>query len=157
MAVVERLVPARDLEAVLSIEQASFTNPWPREMFVWELEHSDVARVWVLRTAEDGVVAFCSCWLIFDELHIHTLAVHPNQRRLGHARMLLGSVLAEAVREGARSATLEVRESNEPARRLYEAAGFVVKGRRRGYYDKPVEDALILWHEALAPSGAQHP
>ena len=154
MAVVERLVPARDLEAVLTIEHASFTNPWSREMFVWELEHSDVARVWVFRTADDGIVAFCSCWLIFDELHIHTLAVHPAHRRRGYARALLDSVLGEAVREGARSATLEVRESNEPARRLYEGAGFVVKGRRPGYYEKPAEDALILWRESLDTGGA---
>ena len=151
MPVVDRIDAARDLDAVMAIEAASFTNPWSREMFAWELEHSDVARVWVLREDDGGVVAFCSCWLIFDELHIHTLAVLPDRRRQGHARALLDYVLRDAVGQGARSATLEVRKSNEPARRLYEAAGFVVKGTRRAYYEKPAEDALILWRESLGP------
>lgn len=149
MPVVERLDRARDLDAVMAIEADSFTNPWTREMFTWELEHSDVSRVWVLRLDDGSIIAFCSCWLIFDELHIHTLAVRPEQRRRGYARSLLDFVLRDAIRQGVRSATLEVRESNEPARRLYERAGFVLKGRRPGYYDKPVEDALILSRDAL--------
>jgi [ribosomal protein S18]-alanine N-acetyltransferase len=154
MVVVEPMDPARDLDAVMAIEAASFTNPWTREMFTWEIEHSDVARGWVLRTADDGVVGFCSGWLIFDELHIHTLAVRPDQRRRGHARALLDAVLRDAARQGARSATLEVRESNTPAVRLYEDAGFVVRGRRVGYYERPGEDALILWRDELtAPAG----
>lgn len=147
MRVVDRMDAARDLDAVMAIETASFTNPWSREMFAWELEHSDVARVWVLREGSGTIVAFCSCWLIFDELHIHTLAVLPDRRRQGHARALLEEVLRDAARQGARSATLEVRESNEPARRLYEHAGFAVTGKRPGYYEKPAEDALILSRE----------
>lgn len=149
MVVVERLDPARDIDAVLAVEAASFTNPWTREAITWELEHSNVARIWVLRLKGGPVVAFCSCWLIFDELHIHTLAVQPEQRRRGYARILLRAVLRDARREGARSATLEVRESNEPAIRLYEQAGFVVRGRRSGYYERPVEDALVLWLDSL--------
>lgn len=152
MLVIEPLDPARDLEAVLAIQTASFTNPWTHEMFTWELEHSDVARAYVLRRSGEAAVAFCSCWLIFDELHIHTLAVHPNDRRQGYARALLDFVLRDAVREGARSATLEVRESNDAARRLYATAGFVEKGRRPAYYEKPVEDALILWRDRLDAS-----
>ncbi len=149
MHVIEPLDPARDLETVLAIQAASFTNPCTREMFTWELEHSDVARAYVLRRGGEVVVAFCSCWLIFDELHIHTLAVHPDDRRRGYARTLLDFVLRDAVRQGARSATLEVRESNDAARRLYETAGFVVKARRPAYYEKPAEDALILWRDRL--------
>ncbi len=151
MRVVERMNAARDLDAVMAVESASFTNPWSREMFAWELEHSDVARVWVLRENGEAAVAFCSCWLIFDELHIHTLAVRPECRRMGHARVLLERVLDDAVREGARTALLEVRESNDPARRLYEQAGFAVTGRRSGYYEKPPEDALILSRTLAVP------
>jgi ribosomal-protein-alanine N-acetyltransferase len=146
---VERIDSAHDLDAVVAIEAASFTNPWTRETLAWELEHSDVARVYVLRADEDPVVAFCSCWLIFDELHIHTLAVRPDLRRRGYARALLEFVLNDAAQQGARSATLEVRESNEPARRLYEQAGFALKGRRAAYYERPVEDALILGRDGL--------
>lgn len=149
MRVIERMDPARDLEAVLAVETACFTNPWTRETLTWELEHSDVARVYVLRVGEDPLVAFCSCWLIFDELHIHTLAVHPENRRQGHARALLDFVVRDAASQGARSATLEVRDSNVAALRLYERAGFAVKGRRPLYYENPVEDALILWRDHL--------
>ena len=153
MVVVERLDPARDLDAVLAIELASFTNPWTRESIIWELEHSDVARIWVLREDRAPPIAFCSCWLIFSELHIHTMAVHPEHRQRGFGRVLLEAVLGEAAREGARSATLEVRASNEPAIKLYERAGFVVRGRRTGYYERPVEDALIFWRDTLSSEG----
>ncbi len=150
MARIERLDPARDLDAVVAIEAASFTNPWTREMLAWELEHSDLVRVWVARGDEASVVAFCTAWLVVDELHIHTLAVHPRWRRRGYGRALLSHVRREGAREGARRATLEVRESNLPARRLYEQAGFVVSARRPAYYERPVEDALILWREVRA-------
>lgn len=153
MVVVERLDPARDLDALLAVGAASFTNPWTREAIIWEVEHSDVSRIWVLREEGESLVAFCSCWLIFDELHIHTLAVQPDRRRRGYARILLQAVLRAAAREGGRSATLEVRESNEPAIRLYVQAGFAIKGRRCGYYEKPSEDALILSLDSVQVRG----
>lgn len=140
--------PARDLDGVLEIEQLSFTNPWTREMYERELEHSRVSRVYVLR--ENGrILGFCSLWLILDELHINNLAIHPEGRGRGLGSVLLKRVLEEGAREGAKRATLEVRRSNEPARRLYRRMGFEMVGTRRNYYTSPVEDALILWHEGL--------
>jgi ribosomal-protein-alanine N-acetyltransferase len=94
-------------------------------------------------------------WIIFDELHINTLAVHPGLRRQGLASLLLRHVLEDAVRRGADKATLEVRRSNEGARKLYERFGFEVGGVRKEYYRQPVEDALILWRTSLrSPSEA---
>jgi ribosomal-protein-alanine N-acetyltransferase len=136
-----------DIDAVVALEQESFTNPWTRETLVWELTNSDVTRVYLLRGAEDRAIAFCIAWVVFDELHINTLAVSPSHRRQGLATALLRSVLAEAAREGARRATLEVRESNTAALHLYARLGFSVSGRRPGYYANPPEDALILWRE----------
>ena len=138
-----------DLEAVLDIERAAFTNPTSREMLVWEIEHSDVTRIWVARAPDDPVVGFCSCWLVFDELHIHTVAVRPAWRRRGIARTLMDGVLGAAAAEGATRATLEVRRSNEAARSLYAGLGFVERGVRPRYYTRPVEDALILWLDEL--------
>ena len=136
-----------DIDAVVALEQESFTNPWPRDTLVWELTNSDVTRVYLLRDTEDRAIAFCVAWVVFDELHINTLAVSPALRRRGLATFLLGEVMADAARDGARRATLEVRESNAAALELYARLGFRVTARRRDYYANPVEDALILWLE----------
>jgi ribosomal-protein-alanine N-acetyltransferase len=141
----------RDLDGILAVDRASFTNPWTREMFEWEAAHSDVARVYVVRAGEAGIIAYCAVWIVIDELHINNLAVLPGWRRRGVARALLATVLAEARRLGAVRATLEVRASNQAARSLYERAGFRPAGLRRGYYTNPVEDALVLWCD-LAPA-----
>lgn len=147
---VERLTDpgaAADIDAVVALENESFTNPWPRETLVWELANSDVTRVYVLRDDADRAIAFCSVWLMFDELHINTLAVSPAHRRRGLATLLLTEIMAEAAREGARRATLEVRASNTAALELYARLGFTVSARRPGYYANPQEDALILWRK----------
>ena len=120
------------------------------EAIKWELENTDVARLYVMRHRSGTVVAYCACWKVFDELHINSLAVEEALRRRGIARRLLQHVLADARRSGAKSATLEVRQSNHAARRLYEGLGFHVEGVRRDYYQDPREDALILWHRDLA-------
>jgi ribosomal-protein-alanine N-acetyltransferase len=91
---------------------------------------------------------------VFDELHIHSLAVARAYRRQGVATELLRHVLADAAGHGARRATLEVRRSNEPALKLYETLGFSVSGSRPNYYSQPVEDALILWLDRLPPASA---
>ena len=149
MLTVERLDPDRDLDAVMAIEEDSFTNPWTRQMFEWDVRNTEVTRVYVGRTVEAAVAAFCSCWLVFDELHVHSLAVRRDLRRRGVASALLGGVLADAARLGAKRATLEVRRSNEPALKLYEKLGFTVSGTRPNYYTQPEEDALILWLDRL--------
>jgi|KBSSwiStaDraftv2_1062776.scaffolds.fasta_scaffold796516_2 ribosomal-protein-alanine N-acetyltransferase len=143
-----------DIDAVVALEAESFTNPWPRETLVWELHNSDVTRAYLLRDDADRVVAFCVCWVIFDELHINTLAVATDARRRGSATMLLRHAMAEAAACGATKATLEVRESNVAALRLYERLGFHVAARRPRYYSKPDEDGLILWRDGLGPGGA---
>lgn len=153
---IERMRPARDLEGILSVDAASFSRPWTREMFVWEAENSDVSRLFVYRTVEGQVIAYCATWLVFDELHINNLAVMPDWRRRGVALELLDVAVARAVGEGARRATLEVRASNLPARRLYERLGFRPAGVRKAYYASPVEDALILWSD-LVPTPPGRP
>ena len=136
-----------DLEGVLSVEAESFTNPWTREMYAWELQNRSVCHVYVVRTAECPVAGFCAFWLVFDEIHINNVAVRPRFRGRGIGTALMRHVLAEAKRLGARRATLEVRSSNADARRLYQRLGFYVAATRRNYYTHPVEDALILWRD----------
>jgi len=147
--VVERLHNQSDLDAVVELEARCFTNPWTREMLARELAQRDVAYVFVLRLPQVPVAAFCTCWIIRDELHINTLAVDPAYRRRGVATRLMQGVIAEAARRGAMRATLEVRASNRAARLLYERLGFRVTATRRAYYTQPDEDALILWKDHL--------
>jgi len=138
------------LEAVAELQRRSFANAWGAEAIRWELDNLDVARMYTARNPAGDVVAYCACWVVFDELHINSVAVDATRRRQGIARRLLEHVLAEAAAGGARGATLEVRQSNEAARGLYEGLGFRVEGVRRNYYQNPREDALILWHRNLA-------
>ena len=104
-----------------------------------------------------AVVAYCAGWIIFDELHVNNLAVDPPWRRRGVASALLTFVLEAAAAEGATRATLEVRRSNEPARRLYERFGFAFAGVRTAYYREPVEDALVLWRNGPRPRCGRNP
>jgi len=146
---VRRASGAADLAAVDILQRQSFTNPWGAEAIRWELEHTDVARLYVLEASGGAIVAYCACWLVFDELHINSLAVEPARRRQGLARLLLKRVLGEMAEAGARSATLEVRTSNVAARALYEGLGFKVEGIRRNYYQEPKEDGLVLWNRDI--------
>ena len=146
---IEPLVSPSEIDAVLAIEEASFTNPWTREMYLAELQNEGVSFLYLARDPERQTIGFCSVWRVLDELHINNLAVLPAYRRAGIGSALLTHVLDEGARMGARRATLEVRRSNEAARQLYERFGFSVVGVRQGYYSNPVEDALVLWREEL--------
>jgi [ribosomal protein S18]-alanine N-acetyltransferase len=146
---IARLAEGEDLDQVLSLEAASFTNPWTREILERELQREEVARVYVVRADDRRIVGFCACWFIVDELHINTLAVDEAHRRRGIATRLLNFVLAEARAAGMERATLDVRRSNEAALHLYRRMGFVVRAVRNGYYTRPQEDGLILWRDDL--------
>ena len=139
-----------DLDAVLAIEAEAFSSPWTREMYLAELENVGVSFCFLARDETGRPVGFCSFWRIVDELHINNLAVVPACRRRGIGSTLLTFALQKGVALGARSATLEVRRSNEDARRLYERFGFAASGVRRAYYSNPVEDALVMWRADLA-------
>jgi [ribosomal protein S18]-alanine N-acetyltransferase len=146
---IDRVTDDQDLDAIVALETESFTNPWSRETLEWELRNSDVTRIYVLRLDEGPIAAFCVCWIIFNELHINTIAVAPAERRRGLATALMKHVMAEAAARHATRATLEVRASNTTALKLYEGLGFRVTARRPRYYTLPEEDALILWRDGL--------
>jgi ribosomal-protein-alanine N-acetyltransferase len=141
---IARLDTEADLEGVLAVEAESFSNPWTREMYAWELQDRSVCHIYLLRTQECPVAGFCAFWWVTDEIHINNVAVRPQFRGLGFGTALMRHVLDEARRLGARRATLEVRASNAPARRLYARLGFHVAATRRNYYSNPAEDAIVL-------------
>jgi ribosomal-protein-alanine N-acetyltransferase len=121
---VARAAAARDIDAVVAIERASFADPWSRDAFEHALTGAGVT------AAGEGEIA--------------NLAVAPAARRTGVAAMLLDRVLAAARAQGVTTLYLEARESNHAARTLYARFGFREIGRRRAYYRKPTEDALVL-------------
>ena len=164
---VRRALAGESLEDVAGLQDLSFTSPWSADAIGWELRETDVARLYVLEEeaapapgeAEarvERLLAYCACWVIFDELHINSLAVAPDVRRKGYARRLLDHVFQDVAAEGVTAATLEVRRSNTAALALYEGLGFQVEAVRADYYQKPREDALILWHRALGPGRPGH-
>jgi tRNA threonylcarbamoyl adenosine modification protein YeaZ/ribosomal-protein-alanine acetyltransferase len=145
---VEVTAPA-DVAEVARLQARAFGNAWGEEALGGQQTNPSVARLYAIRLPSDGIVAYCAAWKIADELHINSLAVDPRYRRLGLAKRLLERVIAASAAAGAASATLEVRQSNEAGRALYEGLGFRVEGVRPGYYQDPREDALILWKRNL--------
>ena len=139
-----------DLEALVALEQLCFSHPWTPRNFADAMADPARSRVVVVRTlhgADDpgrGIEAYCAYVLAAGELHGHNLAVHPRGRRRGWGRLLMRAALGVAARRGASAALLEVRRSNEAARRLYESLGFRVLAARRDYYSRPTEDALVM-------------
>ena len=93
---VERLSTAADLDGVLAIEDASFNNPTTRAWYEQELTRPEVCYIYVLRTPECQVAAFCAFWRVAEQIHINNLAVRPELRRQGLAGRLLSDVMAES-------------------------------------------------------------
>lgn len=147
--VIDRLRP-EDLEQVLAIEQASFSQPWTRKLFENEFKRSVVSASLAAyaKAGQEGkgrtVVGYIVFWVVVDEMHILNLAVAPSQRRKGIGTKLVRAALRQAYGLGARRAFLEVRASNEAAQRLYASLGFAGIGLRRGYYSMPPEDAVVM-------------
>ena len=141
-----------DLDEVIDIERASFSMPWSRGAFLYELQQNRVARCHVMREG-DHVVGYLCLWEIGEELHITNVAVHPGHRRRGIGRSLLTGVLDDGRARKLKLVVLEVRPSNHEARTLYESFGFQVMGRRRGYYYDTGEDALVM-EVSLQPAPA---
>jgi ribosomal-protein-alanine N-acetyltransferase len=135
---------AEDLDEVLAIERASFTMPWSRGAFLYEIQQNRVARCWVGRLDDGPLAGYLCLWEVVDELHITNVAVRPSLRRQGVARALLRSVLDDGRGRGFKVVVLEVRPSNRHALTLYESFGFRVVGRRHGYYYDTGEDALVM-------------
>ena len=137
-----------DIPQVVEIDQLSFSLPWPKSAFRYELIENTHSLTYVAElvgpTSEYAVVGACVIWLILDEAHIATLATHPNYRRMGIARLLLVQALLDSIPHGCTSATLEVRAGNLAAQALYQKFGFEVVGARPKYYQDNQEDALIM-------------
>jgi ribosomal-protein-alanine N-acetyltransferase len=133
-----------DLDAIEDIERHSFPRPWPRASFEAEIVREHAHLVVVRSPARISVIAFANFWLVAGELHIHSIATHPDHRRAGIGARLVTHMIDAAVRAECTLATLEVRCGNVPAIALYERAGFRTVTVRARYYQDNQEDALVM-------------
>lgn len=143
---VVRLMKEDDLDTIMKIEQASFPTPWSHHAFLTELIDNEYARYFCL-VQENHVIGYMGLWFILEEGHITNVAIAPEFRGHRLGEFLMRTVMQQMFKEGMERMTLEVRTSNFPAQRLYERLGFVLAGRRKGYYSDNREDALIMWVE----------
>lgn len=143
MKVIIRQMEAADVEAASVIEREVFSMPWSAEDFL-EMVEADYAYYYVAE-CEGEIVGCCGIRNIAGEGEITNVVVSPRHRRKGIARKIMEYMLREAAENGIGDCTLEVRSSNFPAIWLYEGLGFRGEGIRPGFYDKPKEDALIMW------------
>ncbi len=134
-----------DLDEVVEIEKATFADPWPKRAFKYDLS-SDYSMP-IVAKIDNSVVGYASVYFVVDEMQIGNIAVEPGFQHRGIGAKILQYIIEEAKRLKIAHIYLEVRESNENARKLYLKFGFVVSGRRRLYYRHPAEDALIMVKE----------
>ncbi|HEY5425335.1 MAG TPA: ribosomal protein S18-alanine N-acetyltransferase [Candidatus Tumulicola sp.] len=133
-----------DISAVARIERASFSTVWPSDAFFNELSTNKLAHYFVGRV-DDRIVAYGGIWVILEDSHVTTLAVDPDYRGKRFGEVMLLRLVDEALDRGAAWMTLEVRESNAVAQRLYRKYGFTTVTMRRGYYSDDNESALVMW------------
>lgn len=144
-----------DVDQVLALEQASFTMPWSRNLFLSEFRSPLVSTLMVALAdaSPRTVTGYLVFWHVADEMHILNLATAPEFKRQGIARKLVLAGLKRAYDKGARRAFLEVRVSNAAAQKLYANLGFTGTSVRREYYEEPVEDAVVMTLEQKAFMG----
>lgn len=132
-----------NLEQIAEIEKASFSMPWSVKSFEEALDNPNA--FYVVAEEEGQVAGYCGAYLILDEADVNQVAVASSRRNQGIGRKVMEALLERLKQAGADAVTLEVRKSNRAAIALYESLGFVTEGIRKNFYEKPVEDALIMW------------
>jgi ribosomal-protein-alanine N-acetyltransferase len=148
-----RLMTLEDIPQVLKIDQLSFSLPWPEKSYQFELTRNPSTLAIVaeisLNNSTRFVIGMSVVWIIIDEAHIATIAIHPDFRGHGYGKRLLAETLVRSTQRGAHTATLEVRDGNKVAQQMYQEFGFTMVGRRLHYYHDNNEDAIMMTVENL--------
>ena len=133
----------RHIERILQIEKQCFSVPFTREQLLSQMP--DESHVFILAENDDGTaMGYVGMMYVLDEGYISNVAVAPEFRRMGIANALIDELMRIASKLDLCFVTLEVRESNTPARSLYKNHGFTDVGRRKKYYTLPAEDAILM-------------
>lgn len=138
-----RRMEKEDLDEICAIEEEAFSMPWSRKNFEESLELSHT--LFLIALYGGKPVGYCGSYQSLEEAEITNVAVKKEMRGKGVGRELLSELFRQGRSRGAFAFTLEVRVSNSAAIHLYESLGFESLGVRRGFYEKPKEDALIMW------------
>ena len=140
-----RKMTAREVPQVAELEKLCFAMPWSEKSVAGELDNP--LALWLVAMDGESLAGYVGSQTVMDETDMMNLAVDSEFRRQGVGEALVNALTASLKELGSRCLTLEVRDSNGPARALYAKLGFAEAGRRRGYYRDPREDALILRKE----------
>ena len=132
-----------DIDAVCELEEATFSMPWRRQDFVDMLEQDHL--LYLVALFGNIIVGGCGMRNIVGEAEITNVAVGEAYRNRGFGKKMLKALLERGRKMGITAFTLEVRQSNLPAIHVYEKMGFVPEGIRKNFYEKPCEDAVIMW------------
>ncbi len=136
-----------DIAQVAEIERQIFSIPWSEKAFRDSMESDNT--IYIVAKENDNVAGDAGMYLSFEEGNIANVAVNPLSRRKGIGEKIVRDILNRAYEKGVRDVFLEVRETNSVAIALYEKIGFKEEGIRKNFYDKPRENALIMWKHNL--------
>ena len=141
--IIVRTMTLDDIPAVGEIERQSFSIPWSENAFEESLGYSHA--IFLVAAYQEKIVGYCGMYQVFQEGDIINVAVMPEYRKQGVGRCLMEGMIQAALERNILDLTLEVRESNEAAKRLYVSFGFESVGVRKNFYEKPKENAIIMW------------
>jgi len=129
-----------DIPNIMKMEKELFAASWEEEMFIEEIEKQ---YAYVLEI-KNKIIGYICGWKLLDEFNITNIAVAPDFQRKGFGKVLVKFLMSKLLDEKCFKFFLEVRESNQAAKKLYDKLGFVVIGLRKNYYHSPEEDAMVL-------------
>ena len=138
-----RLCEEKDLQAVMELDREAFFDPW--SLASWQRELQNPIAVWIVEVVEGEIIGYAVIWNVAGEAQVKRVAVRKALRNQGLGLMLTQELLQKAWEAGAETVTLEVRETNVAARKVYERCGFVSQGVRPHYYEDTHEGAVIMW------------
>lgn len=137
-----RTCSVNNLIRLLRIENRCFENPWTINMLVSEILNPDTHFLCLWK--ENEMIGYISLWLVIDTANINNIAIDMPFQNKGYGSYLLMKSIEALKTENIKEVTLEVRQSNESALKLYKSNGFEIIGVRKDYYKKPTEDAYIM-------------
>ena len=142
--IIIRKMQPEDLAEVCKIEKDNFSLPWSEKSFLESMEREDT--VFLVALEDEDVAGYIGCYCISGAGEITNVAVKTSHRRKGIGGKLLQKLYEEGAALDTQEYFLEVRESNGAAIGLYLRQGFVKEGIRKNFYEKPVENAVIMWN-----------